>query len=145
MKIFTIGFTRKTAEQFFTLLDRPDLRRVLDIRLNNASQLAGFTKSADLQFFLRRILGKDYVHLPELAPSAEILKAYRDSNGDWNRYANDFNALVRERRIEDIVPADLLDGGCLLCSEPTPDRCHRRLVAEYLRAAWPDVKITHLV
>ena len=145
MKIFTIGFTRKTAEQFFTLLDRPDLRRVLDIRLNNASQLAGFTKSADLQFFLRRILGKDYVHLPELAPSTEILKAYRDSNGDWNRYANDFNALVRERRIEDIVPADLLDGGCLLCSEPTPDRCHRRLVAEYLRAAWPDVKITHLV
>ncbi len=145
MKIFTIGFTQKTAEQFFALLDRPDLRRVLDIRLNNASQLAGFTKSNDLRFFLRRILDKDYVHLPQMAPTTEILKAYRDNKEDWGRYAHAFDALLRQRRIEDTVPTALLNGGCLLCSEPTPEQCHRRLVAEYLSAASSNVEIIHLV
>lgn len=144
MKIFTIGFTRKTAEQFFALLDRPDLRRVVDIRLNHNSQLAGFTKTADLEFFLRRVLEKGYIHLPQLAPTAEILKAYRDGYGSWDQYEQDFNALMRQRCIQDTVPVEILDGGCLLCSEVTPDHCHRRLVAEYLAGEWRDVEILHL-
>lgn len=145
MTIFTIGFTRKTAEQFFSLLDRPDLKRVLDIRLNNNSQLAGFTKSADLRFFLTRVVGKEYVHLPQLAPSADMLKNYRDGKGHWADYERDFLALMKQRRVEETVPMELLDGGCLLCSEATPEHCHRRLVAEYLAARWPDPGIEHLV
>lgn len=145
MKIFTIGFTRKTAEQFFGLLDRPDLKRVLDIRLNNISQLAGFTRSADLRFFLRRLIGKDYLHLPQLAPNADMLKSYRDGKGNWVAYERDFLALMRERRVEETVPAELLDGGCLLCSEATPEKCHRRLVAEYLAQRRQDLIIEHLL
>jgi uncharacterized protein (DUF488 family) len=145
MKIFTIGFTKKTAEQFFSLLDRPDLKRVVDIRLNNHSQLAGFTKSADLRFFLQQITGKDYVYLPQLAPSADMLSDYRNNKGDWTAYERDFIALMKQRRVEETVPIELLDGGCLLCSEATPEQCHRRLVAEYLAAEWPDVAVEHLV
>jgi uncharacterized protein (DUF488 family) len=145
MKIFTIGFTKKTAEQFFTLLDRVDIKRVVDIRLNNSSQLAGFTKSEDLRFFLRRMIGKDYVHLPQLAPTADILKTYRDGKGDWVGYERDFLALMKERRVEEAVSKDLLDGGCLLCSEATPEYCHRRLVAEYLMKQWRDVRLQHLI
>lgn len=145
MKIFTIGFTKKTAEQFFNLLDRPDIKRVVDIRLNNSSQLAGFTKSEDLRFFLRRVIGKDYAHLPQLAPTADILKAYRDGKEDWAGYERDFLALMKERRVEETVPKDFIDGGCLLCSEATPEHCHRRLVAEYLAKQWPDVRLHHLV
>jgi uncharacterized protein (DUF488 family) len=144
MKIFTIGFTKKNAEQFFALLDRPDIRRVVDIRLNNNSQLAGFTKSDDLRFFLRRVIDKDYVYLPQLAPSAELLKTYRDGKGGWAAYERDFIALMRQRRVETSVPRELLDGGCLLCSEATPEHCHRRLVAEYLAAPWPNMTIEHL-
>ncbi|HCN68135.1 MAG TPA: hypothetical protein DIT03_07680 [Candidatus Accumulibacter sp.] len=145
MKVFTIGFTRKTAEQFFGLLDRPDLKRVLDIRLNNTSQLAGFTRSADLRFFLRRVIGKDYVHLPQLAPTADMLKTYRDGNADWAAYERDFLALISERRVEETVSAELLDGGCLLCSEATPEKCHRRLVVEYLAQRRQDLIIQHLL
>lgn len=145
MKIFTIGFTKKTAEQFFSLLDRPDLMRVIDIRLNNNSQLAGFTKSDDLRFFLNRVIGKDYVYLPQLAPSADILKNYRDSKGSWGAYERDFLALMKQRGVEETVPMELLDGGCLLCSEATPEQCHRRLVAEYLAEQWPNTQVCHLV
>lgn len=144
MKIFTIGFTKKSAERFFALLDRPDLKRVIDIRLNNSSQLAAFTKSDDLRFFLRRILGKDYIHLPELAPSADLLRTYRDGQADWAGYERDFLGLMRERRVAETLSPALIDGGCLLCSEPMPDKCHRRLVAEHLASCWPDVVIEHL-
>ena len=145
MKIFTIGFTKKTAEQFFALLDREDIKRVVDIRLNNSSQLAGFTKGRDLGYFLHRILGKGYVHLPQLAPSAEMLKTYRDEARNWLGYEKDFIALMQARRVEDTVPMDLLDGGCLLCSEATPENCHRRLVAEYFEQHLPSAEICHLV
>ena len=145
MKIFTIGFTKKTAKQFFSLLDRPDLKRVVDIRLNNNSQLAGFTKSGDLRFFLQRVVGKDYVHLPQLAPGADMLKAYRDGKSDWPAYEREFLALMKQLQVEETVSMDLLDGGCLLCSEATPDHCHRLLVTKYLAAEWPDVQVCHLV
>jgi len=144
MKIFTIGFTKKNAERFFGLLDRPDLQRVVDVRLNNQSQLAGFTKSDDLRFFLDRILGKGYVHLPELAPTPEMLKTYRDGRDDWAGYERDFRALLHERVVQDRVPAAILDGGCLLCSEATADYCHRRLVAEHFARHLAGVEIVHL-
>lgn len=143
MKIFTIGFTKKSAEQFFNRLKQPGLVRVVDTRLNNTSQLAGFTKKRDLEFFLREICKLGYVHLPELAPTQEILDAYKAS-GEWSNYERRFLSLMAERRIEDQVNKSILDGGCLLCSEATPEHCHRRLVAEYLRRKWGDVEIVHL-
>jgi uncharacterized protein (DUF488 family) len=144
MKIFTIGFTKKSAEQFFTRLRQPCLVRLVDARLNNVSQLAGFTKKNDLKYFLREICNIDYVHLPELAPSQEILDAYKKNGGDWGTYEKQFLSLMAERRIEDQVEKKLIDGGCILCSEATPEHCHRRLVAEYLRNKWGDVEIVHL-
>ena len=143
MKIFTIGFTKKSAEQFFNRLKQPGLVRVVDARLNNTSQLAGFTKKNDLEFFLHEICKLRYIHLPELAPTQEILDAYKAS-GDWSNYERQFLSLMAERRIEDQVDKSILDGGCLLCSEATPEHCHRRLVAEYLRRKWGDVEIVHL-
>ncbi|MFS8813652.1 MULTISPECIES: DUF488 domain-containing protein [unclassified Synechococcus] len=143
MKIFTIGFTKKSAEQFFNRLKQPGLVRVVDARLNNTSQLAGFTKKNDLEFFLHEICKLGYIHLPELAPTQEILDAYKAS-GDWSNYERQFLSLMAERRIEDQVDKSILDGGCLLCSEATPEHCHRRLVAEYLRRKWGDVEIVHL-
>jgi uncharacterized protein (DUF488 family) len=143
MKIFTIGFTKKSAEQFFNRLKQPGLVRVVDTRLNNTSQLVGFTKKRDLEFFLHEICKLGYVHLPELAPTQEILDAYKAS-GEWSNYERQFLSLMAERRIEDQVDKSILDGGCLLCSEATPEHCHRRLVAEYLRRKWGDVEIVHL-
>lgn len=144
MKIFTIGFTKKSAEQFFTRLKQPGLERLLDTRLNNVSQLAGFTKKNDLSFFLREICNIDYVHLPELAPTQDILDAYKKNGGDWPTYERQFLALMATRRVEATLDKKLIAGGCLLCSEATPEHCHRRLVAEYLREKWGDVDIQHL-
>lgn len=144
MKIFTIGFTKKNAEQFFDLLKQADLRRVVDTRLNNISQLAGFAKKEDLRFFLREIGHIDYVHLPELAPTQEMLDAYKKNGGDWDAYEKQFLALIAERRIETILDKSLMEGACLLCSEAAPHHCHRRLVAEYLRGKWGNVDIQHL-
>jgi uncharacterized protein (DUF488 family) len=144
MKVFTIGFTKKNAEQFFSRLRQPGLQRVLDTRLNNVSQLAGFAKKADLQFFLREVGNIDYVHLPALAPTQAMLDAYKKNGGDWDTYEKQFLALMAERQIETSIDKDLVAGACLLCSEATPHHCHRRLVAEYLRGTWGDVDIQHL-
>jgi uncharacterized protein (DUF488 family) len=144
MKIFTIGFAKKSAEQFFKLLKRPDLLRVIDIRLNNTSQLSGFTKKDDLRFFLRSICNIDYIHLPQLAPTQDLLDHYKKQGGDWTNYERQFLALIAERRIAETIERELIDGGCLLCSEATPEHCHRRLVAEYLWDKWKDVEIEHL-
>jgi uncharacterized protein (DUF488 family) len=145
MKIFTIGFTKKSAEIFFTRLKNAGVQRLIDIRLNNVSQLAGFTKKNDLKFFTKEICNIDYLHLPELAPTADILDPYKKAkNGDWQLYELRFQELMRERKIESTIPREVLDGGCLLCSEEKPDHCHRRLVAEYLKERWPDVKIEHI-
>ena len=145
MKLFTIGFTKKSAETFFTRLQKAGVRRLVDVRLNNVSQLAGFTKKEDLKYFSKAICGIDYVHLPELAPTAEILDPYKkQKNGDWALYERQFLDLMRSRRIEESVPREILDGACLLCSEGKPDHCHRRLVAEYLKEKWPDIEIEHI-
>lgn len=144
MKIFTIGFTKKSAEQFFSRLIRQDLVRLVDIRLNNVSQLAGFTKKEDLRYFLRKICNIDYVHLPELAPTQGILDAYKKKGGDWKTYEQKFIELITSRHIETVVARDIIDGSCLLCSESTPEHCHRRLVAEYLFGKWDNIEIIHL-
>ena len=144
MKLFTIGFTRKSASRFFDLLRGSGVKRVLDVRINNGLQLAGFAKKDDLAFFLKEICGMGYVHLPDLAPTKELLKEYRAGTVDWETYEKRFTELMRERRIEETTPKDVLSEGCLLCSEDQPHHCHRRLVAEYLNEHWGDIEIAHL-
>ena len=115
------------------------------MRLNNVSQLAGFAKRDDLAFFLEEICGMHYVHAPELAPTKKLLDDYRKRRCDWSAYEARFLELLRERRVEESVPKELVAGGCLLCSEDKPHHCHRRLVAEYLKQHWEeDVDIAHL-
>lgn len=145
MKLYTIGFTKKSAETFFTRLSTAGVKTLVDVRLNNVSQLAGFTKRDDLRYFTKAICGIEYVHLPQLAPTAGILDPYKKAkNGDWNLYEQQFLDLMRERKIEETTTRDILDGGCLLCSEEKPHHCHRRLVAEYLKEKWRDVDIEHI-
>jgi uncharacterized protein (DUF488 family) len=145
MEIYTIGFTKKTAEQFFTILRTAGIKRVVDIRLNNSSQLAGFSKQDDLRFFLREICQAEYIHVPLLAPTQELLDSIKKSGVDWQDYERRFSALMAERRIEYQIERSYFDRATvLLCSEATPEHCHRRLVAEYLQRKWGDIHITHL-
>ena len=144
MKLFTIGFTKKTAQKFFGLLRGSGAKRVVDVRLNNVSQLAGFAKKDDLGFFLKEVAGMEYVHVPELAPTQAMLDAYKKEKGDWRLYEQRFLGLMRERKIEEKLPRSIFEGGCLLCSEDKPHQCHRRLVAEYLQQHWGDVDVKHL-
>ncbi len=143
--LYTIGFTKKSAEQFFTRLDEAGVKRGIDVRLNNVSQLAGFAKRDDLRFFLKGLYGIDYVQLPQLAPTQPMLDAYRKAGGGWAQYEKQYLALIEEREVEKSTARELLDEGCLLCSELTPEQCHRRLVAEYLARHWGGVETTHLV
>jgi uncharacterized protein (DUF488 family) len=145
MKLATIGFTKKSARDFFTKLKRSGAKRVVDVRLNNVSQLAGFAKRNDLEFFLREICQMDYVHVPELAPTQDILDEYKKNKGDWNVYERKFVDLMRKREIEKHIDPAVIADGCLLCSEDKPHHCHRRLVAEYLQSHWGDIQITHIV
>ncbi len=141
----TIGFTQTTAKSFFNRLQAAGVRSVIDVRLHNTSQLAGFAKSDDLAYFLQSIGGITYRHEPLLAPTDQILKAFKKDKGDWRVFETSFNALMAERRIEDRLKPDLFDGGCLLCSEATPHHCHRRLVCEYLNGRWDGaLKVRHL-
>ena len=145
MKVFTIGFTKKSAREFFGKLRRPGLARLLDVRLNNVSQLAGFSKRDDLLYFCEAILSIQYLHLPELAPTQAMLDEFKKNHGEWPDYEAKFLSLMVERKVEDTLAREVIDGGCLLCSEPTPEKCHRRLVAEYLRSKWGDVEIEHIL
>jgi uncharacterized protein (DUF488 family) len=145
VKLFTVGFTKKSAERFFSLLQASGARRLIDIRLNNVSQLAGFARRDDLRYFLKALCGMDYLHRTDLAPTKEILAGYRKGGGDWLRYRREFLGLISQRQIETTVSRDLIHNSCLLCSEDVPDHCHRRLVAEYLRDQWGGVEIVHLL
>jgi uncharacterized protein (DUF488 family) len=145
MKLFTIGFTKKSAETFFSRLKSFGVKRLVDVRLNNVSQLAGFTKRDDLRYFTKAICNIDYVHLPDLAPTQDILDAYKKQKGEWALYERKFLDLMRSRHIEERAPRDVLDGDCLLCSEEKPDHCHRRLIAEYLKEKWGNVEIEHIL
>lgn len=144
MKLSTIGFTKKPARRFFDLLRESGAKRIVDVRINNTSQLAGFAKKNDLAYFLGEICGMDYVHLPSLAPTRELLSAYRKKTIRWDALERRFIALMRHRKIEVTTPKDVLRDGCLLCSEDRPHHCHRRLVAEYLSEHWGGIEIAHL-
>lgn len=144
IQIQTIGFTKKTAEEFFEELRQAGTKRVVHVRLNNVSQLAGFAKKQDLAYFLKSICGIDYIHEPLLAPTQEMLDEYKKGRVAWNDYEPRFLDLMDKRKIEDKLSPEILDGGCLLCSEDKPHHCHRRLVAEYLNARWGGVEIRHL-
>jgi uncharacterized protein (DUF488 family) len=121
------------------------IRRLIDVRLNNTSQLAGFAKRDDLQYFLREICQADYVHEPVLAPTPEILDAYKKKSIDWDEYARQYRELLISRKAESAVERSLFDvPAVLLCSEPTAEHCHRRLAAEYLAEHWAQVEVVHL-
>jgi uncharacterized protein (DUF488 family) len=144
VNLFTIGFTQKSAETFFTTLKKAGVKRIIDTRLNNVSQLAGFAKRNDLQYFLKTISDIEYLHILDLAPTKDILDEYKKNKGDWSIYEQKFLHLIETRKIEKKVTPEQLDGACLLCSEAKPHHCHRRLVAEYLNGKWGNVKICHL-
>jgi len=143
--IYTIGFTKKTAEDFFEALRNTGARHLLDIRLHNTSQLAGFTKRDDLRYFLGRILGMEYSEAPVLAPDDDTLRAYR-KGGDWSSFEERYLTGLRQRQAERLVEAACFEAGAvLLCSEPEPEYCHRRLAAEYLKGhLFPNALISHL-
>ncbi len=144
MRVFTIGFTKKSAKQFFESVKSSGAKRVLDVRLNNSSQLAGFTKRDDLEYFLEALCKMDYLHVPELAPTQDMLDGYKAREVDWAEYERQFTALMAERKVEEKVAREVLEDAVLLCSEPKPDKCHRRLVGEYFQRAWGNMELTHL-
>ena len=145
MEIFTTGFAGKTAAEFFENLKELRVRLLVDVRLNNVSQLAGFTKRVDLEYFLQKLVGARYEHETMLAPTAEMLKAYRKKEMSWEDYEREYLELMAERQVEEaILPERFEERTVLLCSENKPDRCHRRLVVEYLDKAWGDVRGIHI-
>jgi len=147
--LFTIGFTQKTAEEFFGLLQNAGVRKVVDIRENPGGQLSGFAKHCDLGFFLDRIIAAEYVREPLLAPTPEIRKAYKLTR-DWQQYERSFLELMQERRVLNVIEPTAFEGRvALLCSEAGPEKCHRRLVADLLAEHWNEqgkvVEVQHLV
>jgi uncharacterized protein (DUF488 family) len=145
MEIYSIGFTQKNASEFFGALKANGIERLLDVRLNNTSQLAGFAKQSDLPYFLREICGAAYEHEPLLAPTQEILDAFKKQKGSWENYTEAYLGLIRSRKVESALPQEgFLKKTVLLCSEPTAEHCHRRLALEYLQKHWDGVRIVHL-
>lgn len=149
MRIYTIGFTQKSAEQFFTLLKSNNVKTLLDVRLNNISQLAGFAKGKDLKYFLSEILNVNYIHDLNFSPTKEILDGYKKKDIQWSEYENKYRELLNNRDIKEVILneyKDGFDGVCLLCSEAQADKCHRRLAAEIIRETLisENIEIIHL-
>lgn len=142
--LYTIGFTKKNAKTFFSKLRSVGVKKLIDIRLNNVSQLAGFAKRDDLIFFLKELCNCDYKHMPIFAPTKEILDAYKKKQIDWDEYVRRFSRLIKDRNIESKITTEELNNSCLLCSEPTPEKCHRRLISEYFKEHFEDIEIQHL-
>lgn len=142
--LFTIGYTKRSASNFFSSIKNANIKLLIDIRLNNTSQLAGYTKKDDLAFFLEEICGCNYKHHPEFAPTKEILDAYHAKEISWSEYEIQFNNILHIRKPIAVLGIELLDHACLLCAEPTPVKCHRRLVAEYFAQLVPNLVIQHL-
>lgn len=145
MKIYTIGFRQKSAEEFFNILKTHEIKQLIDIRESNTSQLSGFTKRDDLQYFLKVIINTSYIHIPELAPDKNIRKKYKETN-DWQEYEKKFLELFDERNVVNLLKrVQYISPFVLLCTEPEPDQCHRRLVADLIKEyVYPDVEIIHL-
>jgi uncharacterized protein (DUF488 family) len=145
MEIYSIGFTQKSAREFFNTLKAHGIERLLDVRLNNTSQLAAFAKQADLAYFLHEICGAAYEHEPLLAPTQEMLDTYKKQKGSWEDYTEAYLALIRTRKVEAALSKkSFRKKTVLLCSEATAEHCHRRLVLEYLQNEWGSVRIIHL-
>ena len=144
INLYTIGFTKKNAETFFTLLKKNGVKKIIDVRLNNVSQLAGFTKQDDLRYFLKELCRIEYYYYGQLAPTEDILKGYKNKEISWEQYELEFNSLITKRKIEAIISLDLLTDACLLCSEATAEHCHRRLLAEYFKKVYKRINIIHL-
>jgi len=142
--LFTMGFAKKNAQEFFATLKASQVKTVIDVRLNNVSQLAGFTKKNDLEFFLKELCGIDYVHRPGLAPTKDILDGYKKKEISWEEYEEKYLDLLSERQAASSCGPDELDMSCLLCSEPKADKCHRRLLAEYFKKSHCNIVIKHL-
>jgi uncharacterized protein (DUF488 family) len=144
IKLFTIGFTRKSASSFFEGLRKAGVTKIIDTRLHNTSQLSGFAKQNDLKYFLSEIGGIDYSHELSLAPTQEILDAYKKKQISWEDYSKKYLAILRQRHIESTIKPDSLQNSCFLCSEDKPHFCHRRLAAEYLQSHFHNIEIIHL-
>jgi uncharacterized protein (DUF488 family) len=145
-RIYTIGFTKKGAKEFFGLLERAGVERLIDVRRRNRSQLSGFAKRDDLRFFLDELLDVDYEHRVDLAPSSELLDDWRDDRIDWETFEERFLDALSRREVDEALERSSFDTPtALLCSEHEPDRCHRRLVVEYLDDRWDSVSAIHLV
>lgn len=145
IRLYTIGFTGKSAEKFFNLLRGNGVKKIVDTRINNVSQLSGYAKGADLRFFASEIGNIGYEHKIDFAPTQELLKKYRDKKLTWQEYEVEYLNLLDMRKIASRVNIDELHESCLLCSEHTPEKCHRRLLAEYLKQVRNDIEITHLI
>lgn len=145
LNLFTIGFTKKSAEYFFRTLSDSGVKKLIDTRLNNVSQLAGFAKKDDLRYFLKEICDIEYIHAPEFAPTQDMLDEYKKVTHDWKTYEKKFIKLITRRRIEQYYSSADLRDACLLCSEDRPHHCHRRLVAEYLKSKNNQIEIKHLI
>lgn len=144
--LYTLGFTKKSACEFFELLKKHGVKTVVDVRISNSSQLAGFAKGSDLTYFLKQIGGIGYRHIVDFAPTKDLLSDYRAGKVDWSEYTRVFNNLLEHRLINKRYKVADFDNCCFLCSEETPEKCHRRLLAEYLKQQDPEnVKIIHLV
>ena len=145
-KIYTIGFTKKTAKQFFSILNENHIDIVVDIRLNNSSQLAGFSKYPDVEFFLDKICNIRYKHDLHFAPSESTLARYKKKQISWEEYQIEFAQTMQDRNITEYIKTNYDNdiSICLLCSEPTPENCHRRLVAEYFKNIFNEIEIIHL-
>lgn len=144
IKLYTIGFAGKSAENFFDLLQNASVKKIIDTRINNVSQLAGFAKGADLKYFARKIGGMDYAHQLDFAPTKELLQAYREKRISWEQYEVEYLNLLDTRKIASKIDIEQLHGNCLLCSEHGPEKCHRRLLAEYLQHVKGGIEILHL-
>jgi uncharacterized protein (DUF488 family) len=144
IKLFTIGFTRKSASSFFEALKNTGIRKVIDTRLNNTSQLSGFAKQNDLKYFLSQIGDIEYSHELSLAPTQEILDAYKKKQMSWEDYSNKYINIIRNRQVEHIISQESLQDACFLCSEDKPHFCHRRLAAEYFQQHFSSIKVIHL-
>ncbi len=145
-KLCTIGFSQKSLRHFVQLLQAAGVNKLIDTRLYNTSQLAGFAKKDDLQFVCETF-GIKYEHVVDLAPTDDILKRYKKVDKDWAAYERDFTNLLVQRNVIKLCATAVFDPGvnCLLCAEHKPQHCHRRLVAEHLQRAYPDIEIQHLI
>ena len=144
IKLYTIGFTKKTARQFFELLKKNNVKKLVDVRINNSSQLAGFAKGADLEYFAEAICGIQYEFVADFAPTKELLSDYQNKKITWEEYKQTYRSLIETRKVTEKYDIKEFDHACFLCSEPTAEQCHRGLLVEYFWESNPDIQFVHL-